>query len=44
MVIKDQIKSHTIDAKGKVKEVVGKFFGDKTPEFKGVIEKNVCNI
>ncbi len=38
---KDQIKGRTQEAKGKVKEVVGKAFGDKSLEVKGNIQKNL---
>jgi len=36
---KDQIKGRAKQAKGEVKEVVGKLVGDKAMETKGVIQK-----
>jgi len=38
---KDQIKGRAQEAKGKVKEVVGKAFGDKSLEVKGNVQKNM---
>ena len=37
---KDQIKGHTNEAVGKVKEVVGAVVGNKELEVKGTIQKN----
>jgi uncharacterized protein YjbJ (UPF0337 family) len=37
---KDQIKGHTNEAVGKVKEVVGAVVGNKELEAKGTIQKN----
>tara|TARA_R110000787_G_scaffold81865_6_gene177366 strand:+ start:66 stop:278 length:213 start_codon:yes stop_codon:yes gene_type:complete len=38
---KNQVKGHTGEAKGKVKEIVGKVTGDKSMEYKGKAEKFV---
>ena len=38
---KDQIKGRTQEAKGKVKEVVGKDLGNKSLEVKGNVQKNL---
>lgn len=38
-VNKNQVKGHTDEAKGKVKEVVGKVTGNKSMEYKGKAEK-----
>ena len=38
---KDQFKGRTEQAQGKVKEVVGKFVGNKQMEVNGNIQKNV---
>ena len=38
---KDQIKGRTHEAKGKVKEVVGKALGNKSLEVKGNVQKNL---
>lgn len=37
---KNQVQGHTNEAKGKVKEVVGKVTGDKSTEYKGKAEKH----
>jgi uncharacterized protein YjbJ (UPF0337 family) len=37
---KDQIKGHTNEAVGKVKEIVGAVVGNKELEVKGTIQKN----
>jgi uncharacterized protein YjbJ (UPF0337 family) len=37
---KDQVKGHTNEAVGKVKEVVGAVVGNKELEVKGAIQKN----
>jgi uncharacterized protein YjbJ (UPF0337 family) len=37
---KDQVKGHTNEAAGKVKEVVGSVVGNKELEVKGTIQKN----
>lgn len=36
---KNQVKGHASEAKGKIKEIVGKVVGDKTMEYEGNIEK-----
>jgi len=41
---KDQIKGRAKQAKGEVKEVVGKLVGDKAMETKGVIQKGAGKI
>jgi uncharacterized protein YjbJ (UPF0337 family) len=38
---KDQVKGRAEEAKGKVKEVIGRVFGNKDLEVKGNIQKNV---
>lgn len=38
---KDQIKERAEEAKGKVKEVIGKAMGNKDLEAKGSIQKNL---
>ncbi|BBH14559.1 CsbD family protein [Chromobacterium haemolyticum] len=38
---KDQIKGRAEEAKGKVKEVIGKAMGNKDLEAKGSIQKNL---
>jgi uncharacterized protein YjbJ (UPF0337 family) len=38
---KDQVKGRAEEAKGKVKEVVGKAVGNKELELKGNVQKNV---
>jgi uncharacterized protein YjbJ (UPF0337 family) len=38
---KDQVEGRLDQAQGKVKEVIGKAFGNKTLEVKGNIQKNV---
>ena len=38
---KDQVKGRIEEAKGKVKEVVGRVFGNKNLEVKGNIQKTV---
>jgi len=38
---KDQVKGRAEEAKGKVKEVVGRVFGNKNLEVKGNIQKTV---
>ena len=38
---KDQIKGRTQEAKGKVKEVVGRALGNKSMEVKGNVQKNM---
>jgi len=40
-VNKDQVKGRAEEAKGKVKEVVGRVFGNQGLEIKGNIQKNV---
>lgn len=37
---KDQVKGHTDEAVGKVKEVIGSVVGNKELEIKGAIQKN----
>jgi uncharacterized protein YjbJ (UPF0337 family) len=38
---KDQVKGRAEETKGKVKEVIGRVFGNKDLEMKGNIQKNV---
>jgi uncharacterized protein YjbJ (UPF0337 family) len=38
---KDQVKGRAEEAKGKVKEVIGKIVGNKDLEIKGNIQKNI---
>lgn len=38
---KDQVKGHTNEAIGRVKETIGEAVGNKNLEIKGAIQKNV---
>jgi uncharacterized protein YjbJ (UPF0337 family) len=44
MVNKNQVKGAVEHAKGKVKEVAGKVFGDKKMQAKGNVEKNMGKV
>jgi uncharacterized protein YjbJ (UPF0337 family) len=41
---KDQVKGRVEEAKGTVKEVIGRVFGNKSLEMKGNIQKNVGTV